>query len=182
MSTSVPYAPSWRRAVAVLIDYAIAFWIVLAVEEAGRSDAATAIGAVLAASYFLAKDALLRGKSIGKLLIGLHVVRREDLGPISAWTSMKRNSPPFLLLAVAVAVSFALALVLAPKIAGKAAGGAILAGLLYIYRGADSEDHSTLGDSWAGTLVVKRWKWANKAPEPTPTSVTSPAAQEPRQP
>jgi|GEM_PF-5692870 len=161
MHPNIAFAPTWRRAAAVLVDYSVATGLFLAVADSGTSDAAAIAGFIFAIAYFMLKDAIFFGKSVGKVLLGLKVVRRDSLSRISFWRSVKRNSPFLLLIVLTVLLGFLLTLIFSPQVAGKATAGSAIAGLIYIYRGCDSKDHATMGDMLAGTIVVKQWRWAN---------------------
>jgi len=158
-SESIPFASTGSRVVALFIDCGIAFWIVFALGEALKTNAAEWVGLVIALIYFVGKDALLRGKSIGKLLTGLYIVRRSDLGKVSLQALIVRNLPVPLVL-VCAGVMSVLLFYLAPELLHIGGPVTFFFGLAYIFGGVDGKDHATIGDRWADTVVIKRWKWA----------------------
>ncbi len=153
MNTEIQHAPTWRRAVAIVIDYSAAFAAIYFIEEAGRSDGATIVGLTVAGLYLLLKDAVL-GKSIGKMFTGIRVVDEKTYGKATIGQIAKRNSPLFVLIALSGLTGAVGAFVFAPKIAGKVTAAVFLGGLIAIYKGSDSPDRQTVGDTWGKTRVI----------------------------
>jgi uncharacterized RDD family membrane protein YckC len=177
------YSPKWRRGFATSVDLALACAIgyfgfcctgfVIIEKCGGNRDMGIGMATVVSVSiifgYFLFKDWLLRGKSIGKLLLGILVVRRNGNGPISCWVSVKRNAPFFMVLVATMlftASSFLNGI--SPDTYGKLGAVLLGGGLLQIYRIKDKVLRTTLGDSWADTIVVNNWGWSEKLSTASP--------------
>lgn len=114
-------APSFfRRSLAFLLDLTIALLLY------------RFAGGLCAIAYLIFRDGLLAGRSLGKVVLSLHVVRRDGGSAIGLLDSLKRNLVfvvPFVNAAISATIFEAVN--------------------LYF-----DEEHRRLGDRLAGTQVV----------------------------
>ena len=146
-----PLAGAGARIVARAIDVLLTMFVGLAAaalllgtDTTDVDDLSTGMVAVLVAiplAWTLATEVVLtavKGGSMGKLVLGLRVVRRVDRRPVGLATSAVRWSVPG-------------AFVVAPVIGGYVQFGVWLVGIVLLF--TDTE-RRTLGDRLAGTVVL----------------------------
>lgn len=144
-STTLAKADVGKRIVAALIDFAIAFVMILL----------PGVGQLLAAGYLLLRDGLeldfMNHRSIGKKVMKLHLESVEGQ-PLELITSVKRNwifaIGPLVLLLFFIPI---LGWLMLPF----ALFAAIALGITELVLALTDADGRRLGDKWAGTIVVE---------------------------
>jgi hypothetical protein len=147
---SIAPAPLSRRIVGFVIDCMICVALPKTLMRLSTSDDGAITGLVLAVIYFIVRDALFGGRSVGKIFVGLRVLNNKTLASGGILESFRRNG------------MFVLLVMMAEVLAG-AIGGIHWAYAPFIvialcaafsFRYIDKQLHRTKMDMIGGSVVV----------------------------
>jgi serine/threonine protein kinase len=155
--TNLPAASFSKRIGAVLIDLSVAVAVAVAAAfifgSIFMNEVSVVLSAMAAFLGFLARDSVFSGRSLGRLVFGLQVIRYSNGKPVSFIGGFARNGMPFASLAWSLAITGALSERGGPEI-GAIAGVLFMIATISLFATFGKGERRTLLDKLMKTMVV----------------------------